>query len=80
VTYGELGDAIGMSGVALAHEMRRVLDLISREDREAGRSCTLAALVVNKEAGEPGPGWSDGKRSWPSEVQLVFKTYASQSN
>lgn len=76
VTYTELGDAIGMSGVALSHEMRRVLDLISVQDREAGRSWTLAALVVNQDTGEPGAGWSNGKRPWPSEVQQAFKAHA----
>jgi hypothetical protein len=75
VTYGELGKAIGMDGVALRNEMRRVLDQLS-EDCAARGEPSLAALVVNARTGAPGPGWEDGSLPWHGEVQAVFRRWA----
>jgi len=71
VTYGELGEAIGLDGIALRNEMRHILDDLSQDcvDRDEP---SLAALVVSKSLGEPGAGWSDGDRTWSQEVRACF--------
>lgn len=72
LTYGELGKAIGIEGVALRNEMRHVLDDLAEACKSAGEP-VLSALVVNAESGEPGAGWTDGARPWHAEVQLIFR-------
>lgn len=74
VTYGELGKALGMDGVALRNEMRHVLDDLS-VDCIARDEPSLAALVVNQRSGAPGPGWQDGRVPWHAEVQAVFRRW-----
>lgn len=75
VTYGELGKALGIDGVALRNEMRHVLDDLS-DDCTARREPSLAALVVNQRSGAPGQGWQDGSVPWHTEVQAVFRRWA----
>ena len=75
LTYGELGAAIGLSGIDLRNQMRHVLDDLSTECSEA-REPSLAALVVNGKTGAPGAGWQDGRVAWSAEVQRVFKHWA----
>lgn len=75
VTYGELGKALGMEGVALRNEMRHILDDLS-EDCIARDEPSLAALVVNQETGAPGRGWHDGGVPWYTEIQAVFRRWA----
>jgi hypothetical protein len=72
VTYGELGRAIGMSGVDLRNNMNRVLDDLSQACDDAGEP-SLAALVVNQETGVPGAGWTNGSMSWAGEVRAVYR-------
>lgn len=74
LTYGELGKALGMEGVALRNQLRHVLDDVS-EVCIANGEPSLAALVVNQETGEPGAGWRGGDVAWHSEVQRVFRTW-----
>ena len=74
VTYKELGMAIGMSGIDLRNQMRRILDDVS-EVCIANNEPVLAALVVNSTTGKPGSGWSDGEVPWYEEVQQVFKKW-----
>jgi hypothetical protein len=76
LTYGELGMALGMEGVSLRNHLRHVLDDVSEDCRNRGEDCSLAALVVNKETGEPGAGWTNGTRDWPHEVRRVFQTWS----
>jgi hypothetical protein len=68
LTYGELGMALEMEGVSLRNHLRHILDDVSED-------CSLAALVVNNETGEPGAGWTNGTRDWPQEVRRVFQTW-----
>jgi hypothetical protein len=75
LTYGELGMALDMEGVSIRNHLRHVLDDVSEDCRVRGEDCSLAALVVNKETGEPGAGWSNGTRDWPQEVRRVFRTW-----
>ncbi|WP_125805511.1 hypothetical protein [Actinoplanes sp. ATCC 53533] len=75
LTYGELGMALGMEGVILRNQLRHVLDDVSEGCHAAGEA-SLAALVVNKETGEPGSGWTDGDRRWQQEVRKVFERWA----
>lgn len=75
VTYGELGKALGIDGVALRNEMRHVLDDLS-DDCIARGEPSLAALVVNQRSGAPGQGWQDGAVPWHAEVQAVFRRWA----
>ena len=75
VTYGELGKALGIDGVALRNEMRHVLDDLS-DDCIARGEPSLAALVVNQRTGAPGQGWDDGRVPWHAEVQAVFRRWA----
>lgn len=76
VTYGELGQAIGMKGVQLRNDMRHVLAELSRQCNES-QEPVLAALVVNKDTGAPGDGWQDGDRPWHAEVRRVFTRWTS---
>jgi hypothetical protein len=76
VTYGELGKAIGLNGVALRNTMRHVLDELSIQCAETGEP-SLTALVVNAQTGAPGAGWQDGAAPWHTEVQQVFRHWAS---
>jgi hypothetical protein len=75
LTYGELGMALGVEGVDLRNQLRHVLDDVSEDCRVRGEDCSLAALVVNKESGEPGAGWINGVRDWPREVRRVFQCW-----
>lgn len=75
LTYGELGRALGMDGVALRNEMRHVLDDLSEDCSSRGEP-SLAALVVNQRSGAPGQGWEDGSVPWHAEVQAVFRRWA----
>lgn len=68
LTYGELGAAIGMTGVNLRNQMRHVLDRLS-EDCDEYHEPSLAALVVKAESGEPGSGWEG---PWSATVRNVF--------
>lgn len=72
LTYGELGAAIGISGVNLRNQLRHVLIEVSNECIER-KEPSLAALVVNARTGQPGAGWRDGKVPWHGEVQQVFR-------
>ncbi|WP_328472259.1 hypothetical protein OHA21_09395 [Actinoplanes sp. NBC_00393] len=72
VTYGELGTALGIEGVALRNHMRHVLDEVAR-DCATNKEPSLAALVVNQETGQPGAGWQDGSVPWHTEVRAVFR-------
>lgn len=76
VTYGELGKAIGIEGVGVFYELRHVLDDLSDDCINRGEP-SLAALIVNKDTGAPGSGWTDGARPWHTEVQKVFQYWAS---
>ncbi len=71
LTYEELGRAIGIEGVGLSHHMRFVLDELSEQCHDQ-REPSLAALVVAKQTGKPGPGWEDGDRPWYAEVRRVY--------
>lgn len=75
LTYGELGKALGINGVALRNEMRHILDDLS-DDCIARNEPSLAALVVNSRTGAPGQGWEDGSVPWHAEVQNVFRRWA----
>jgi hypothetical protein len=75
VTYGELGQAIGLEGIALRNEMRHILDDLS-EDCFARGEPSLASLVVSKASGEPGSGWRDGSLTWNKEVRACFDRWA----
>jgi len=75
LTYGELGKALGIDGVALRNEMRHVLDDLS-DDCTARDEPSLAALVVNQRSGAPGQGWRDGTVPWHAEVRAVFRRWA----
>ncbi|KXK60576.1 hypothetical protein AWW66_18245 [Micromonospora rosaria] len=75
LTYGELGAAIGISGVGLRNQLRHVLVDVSNECI-AHKEPSLAALVVNASTGQPGAGWQDGKVPWHGEVQRVFRYWA----
>ena len=81
VTYGELGKALGIDGVALRNELRHVLDDLSADCIVRGEP-SLAALVVNQRTGAPGRGWEDGKDGeggtvpWHAGVQAVFRRWA----
>jgi hypothetical protein len=72
LTYGELGDALGMEGVALRNQLRHVLDAVAKTCFARGEP-SLAALVVNKESGQPGAGWQNGSVPWHTEVRRVFQ-------
>jgi hypothetical protein len=72
LTYGELGKALGMEGVALRNQLRHVLDDLS-VDCNAENEPSLAALVVNQEEGRPGQGWIDGAAPWHAEIQRCFR-------
>ena len=72
VTYGELGMALDMEPIDLRNQLRHVLDGVSEDCRARGEDCSLAALVVNKDTGQPGAGWTNGSRDWPQEVRRVF--------
>lgn len=73
LTYGELGRAIGVGGVGLRNEMRLILDDLSDDCQSRGEP-SLAALVVNKDTGEPGAGWTNGPdTTWQQEVRLCFR-------
>lgn len=74
LTYGELGQAIGLDGVALHTEMRHVLDDLSTDCFDRGEP-SLAALVVRKSQGNPGQGWHNGKRTWLQEVRAVYSKW-----
>ncbi|MBT0995485.1 hypothetical protein KIN34_14455 [Cellulomonas sp. DKR-3] len=72
LTYGELGLALGLDGVALRNELRHVLDDLSTDCIERDEP-SLAALVINKDTGEPGSGWRDGPGiTWHEEVRACF--------
>lgn len=75
LTYGELGRAIGLGGIALSHEMRHDLDDVSDHCQTAGEP-SLAALVVNADSGAPGQGWTNGIRPWHAEVQAAFRAWS----
>jgi hypothetical protein len=77
LTYGELGKAIGIEGVALRNEMRHVLDDVASACASAGEP-SLSALVVNAQTGEPGAGWKDGSVPWHAEVQQVFRHWSAK--
>lgn len=72
VTYGELGQAIGIDGIALRNEMRHILDDLAQDCNERGEP-SLAALVVSKSHGEPGSGWTNGRLTWIEEVRACFE-------
>jgi hypothetical protein len=72
LTYGELGTALGIEGVALRNQLRHVLDDVSKMCFKNNEP-SLAALVVNQESGQPGAGWQDGSRPWHTEVRRVFQ-------
>lgn len=72
LTYGELGTALGMEGVALRNQLPQVLDAVGKACFASGEP-SLAALVVNKESGQPGAGWHDGPVPWHTEVRRAFK-------
>jgi len=74
LTYGELGKALGLEGVVLRNQLRRVLDDVSDVCIADGEP-SLAALVVNQDTGEPGVGWKDGDVAWHAEVQRVFRSW-----
>ena len=76
LTYGELGKAVGLEGVALRNQMRHVLDAVSSDCQQA-KEPSLAALVVNAQTGEPGAGWTDGRVPWHAEVQQVFRRWSA---
>lgn len=76
MTYKELGKALGIDGIALRNEMRHILDDLSADCNARGER-SLASLVVNQTTGAPGQGWQDGDRPWHSEVQAVFRQWAS---
>ena len=76
LTYGELGQAIGMAGVDLRNQMRHVLARVAEECTAAGEP-SLPALVVNATTGQPGSGWIDGAVRWHAEVQKLFRHWNS---
>ena len=67
--------ALDMEGVILRNQLRHVLDDVSEVCDAAGEP-SLAALVVNKQTGEPGSGWTDGDRKWQLGVRKVFERWA----
>ena len=77
VTYGELGKAIGIDGVALRNEMRHILVDLS-DDCQARGEPSLAELVVNRPLGAPGPGWRMALDRAP-DVQRYSDTGADAS-
>jgi hypothetical protein len=77
VTYGELAAAIGLSGDQMRGDLRHVLDLLAERCLEAGEP-SLAALVVNRQTGDPGPGFSSGYESRHTEAQDCFLHWSSQ--
>jgi hypothetical protein len=72
LTYGELGKALDMEGVALRNQLPAVLDDLS-EECIAAKEPSLAALVVNQSTGQPGKGWTDGSVPWHAEIQKCFR-------
>ncbi|MEU5962002.1 hypothetical protein ABZ777_12435 [Micromonospora parva] len=76
LTYGELGQAIGMAGIDLRNQMRHVLAQVAEECIATGEP-SLPALVVNATTGQPGAGWVDGAVSWHAEVQKLFRHWNS---
>ncbi|MGN7132059.1 hypothetical protein ACTHQY_02175 [Rhodococcoides corynebacterioides] len=79
LTYGELGAAIDVQGIALRNQARHILDHLSTQNEERGEP-SLAALVVNSQTGKPGAGWTDGALDWHTEVRRVFDYDWTQSH
>lgn len=75
LTYGELGKAIGLQGVAIRNQIGRVLDAVS-DECERRLEPSLAALVVRKDSGKPGPGWEEGGDPWHKEQRKVFDRWS----
>ncbi|MCW2764933.1 MAG: hypothetical protein JWO11_892 [Nocardioides sp.] len=76
LTYGELGKAVGLSGVELRNDMRHVLDEVARRCI-AAKEPSLAVLVVNQKTGKPGQGFSPGYKDWHAEAQECFRHWKS---
>lgn len=73
LTYGELGQAIGVGGVRLRNEMRLILGDLPEGCVGRGEP-SLAALVNDKGTGRPGAGWTDGPdTTWQQEVRACFR-------
>src|SRR5450830_1929412 len=73
LTYKELGQAIGLAGdLPLPHHINRVLDAVSKRCIDHDEP-SLADLVVSKDMGEPGSGFTKGALEWHTEAQRCFR-------
>jgi hypothetical protein len=78
VTYKELGHAIGLRDIELRNEMPRVLEQLARDCARADEP-PLTALVVNSQSGAPGSGWHGDGEPWHTDVQRVFRHWATRT-
>jgi len=78
VTYKELGHAIGLRDIELRNEMPRVLERLAN-DCVSVEEPPLTALVVNTRTGAPGSGWHGNGEPWHTDVQRVFRYWASRN-
>lgn len=78
VTYKELGHAVGLKDIELRNEMRLVLEQLANDCKDANEPA-LTALVVNAQSGAPGAGWHGNGEPWHTDVQRVFRLWASRS-
>ena len=56
----------------LSHHINRVLDIVSKRCI-AAHEPSLAVLVVSKESGEPGSGFSAGTVPWHHEARQCYR-------
>jgi len=92
ITYGEIGQMMGLAGgQAMAREVGKLLDDINRDEHNKGRPM-ISAVVVSKQCGTPGPGFYtlargfrklrgqsdlDELEFWLAEIRRVYSYWAN---
>lgn len=92
ITYGEIGQIMGLSGgQSMARKVGKLLDTINCHEQNKSRPM-ISAVVVSKRCGTPGPGFYELARSlrklkrqggldelefWLAEIRMVHSYWAS---
>lgn len=91
ITYGELGQAVGVTGPRIGHRLRPYLDAIDRAEHARGRPL-LCSLVVRRDSGRAGRGFftlaallgvydgSDEEAFWAHERDRTHAFYGDPPN